>query len=266
MPGLRRKHRLQAPAIWLLLVVAAAAMTGCSGSRAKPSAESNAAPDTAVTEATPPDQPATTIGLPPGAMPGLDDFDGDGQLDPTCGTQDFGAGLVLRIPCTINTANDPEEGSALVDRSLFRLPGTTDVDLQGISGSLLLARDSAGAKVVIVVFNTDALFDTGSATIGSTDTLDATVRLVNGRYPGSSIQVRGHTDATGTASVNQTLSERRAANVAEFIRQHGVNAVAITSTGLGSTQPLAEERTSAGAVSTAGRQFNRRVEIVLRLP
>jgi outer membrane protein OmpA-like peptidoglycan-associated protein len=266
MARLHWKHRSHLLAMWPVLFVAAAVLTGCSGSGPKPSADSNAGPATAVTEVTSPDEPATTMALPPGAMPGLDDYDGDGQLDPTCGTQDFGAGLVLRIPCKINTANDPEEGSVLVDRSLFRLPGSTDVDLQGISGSLVLARDSAGSKVVIVVFNTDALFDTGSATIGSTDTLDATIRLVNGRYPRSSIQVRGHTDATGTVSINQTLSERRAANVAEYLRVHGVNAGAITSTGLGSTQPLAEERTATGSVSAAGRQFNRRVEIVLRVP
>lgn len=209
-------------------------------------------------------QDEATTTLPPGAVAGLDDYDGDGQPDPTCGTQDFGAGLVLRIPCRIGTANDPENGTTLVKGSLYRLPGSTDIDLSGISGSLVLARDAAGAKVVIVVFNTDALFATGSAAIASTDTLDATIRLINARYPGGAIQVRGHTDSTGSAAVNQPLSDRRAATVKEYLQSHGVRATEVSSVGLASTQPLAEERTPGGAAIPEGMRFNRRVEIVIR--
>lgn len=264
MGALARRSGARSGRLVPTLVVAAALVSGCGGSGSKSSADKNGA-GPSVTETTVGDQsPATT--LPPGAVAGLDDYDGDGQLDPTCGTQDFGAGLVLRIPCDINTANSPQEGTVLVNRSLFRLPGATDVDLQGISGSLVLARDAAGAKVVIVVFNTDALFDTGSATIGSTDTLDATTRLINARYPRSAIQVRGHTDSTGSAGDNQALSERRAAAVADYLRGHGVSAAAVTSVGLGSTQPLAEERAPDGSASSEGRTFNRRVEVVLHVP
>jgi len=208
------------------------------------------------------DEPTTT--LPAGAVAGLEDFDGDGRPDPTCGTQDFGGGLVLRIPCTISTANEPEDGTVLVKGSLFRLPGSTDIDLTGISGSLVLARDAGGAKVVVVVFNTDNLFQTGSATIGSTDTLDGTIRLINSRYARSSIQVRGHTDSTGSAAANQTLSERRATTVKDYLSSHGLNAGELTSIGLGSTQPLTEERNPDGSDNPAGRRFNRRVEIVIR--
>jgi outer membrane protein OmpA-like peptidoglycan-associated protein len=247
------------------LLLAALLLAGCSGSGSKPSAD-GAGSDTSTTEvavgATGDDEPPTT--LPPGAVAGLEDFDGDGQPDPTCGTQDFGSGLVLRIPCTIVTPNEPEEGTRLVPRSLFRLPGSIDVDLNGISGSLVLARDAAGARVVIVVFNTDGLFETGSAAIGSTDTLDGTIRVINSRYPRSAIQVRGHTDSTGSASVNQSLSERRAATVKDYLTGHGVQASETTSVGLGSSQPLTEERNPDGSDSAVGRRFNRRVEIVLR--
>jgi outer membrane protein OmpA-like peptidoglycan-associated protein len=250
---------------WATSLLAAILLAGCSGSGSKPSANGGTGGDTATTEtiAVGNDDGATTT-LPPGAVAGLEDFDGDGQPDPTCGTQDFGAGLVLRIPCTIISANDPEQGTTLVDRSLFRLPGSTDVDLSGISGSLVLARDAAGARVVIVVFNTDGLFATGSATAGSTDTLDGTIRLINARYPRSAIQVRGHTDATGSASVNQPLSERRAATVKDYLSGHGVQASDITSVGLGSSQPLTLERNPDGSVNPLGQRFNRRVEIVLR--
>ena len=154
---------LLARARLVALVLTAVLLAGCSGSGSNSPSSSAAgggdsgdAAGTTATTAAADDEPPST--LPPGAVAGLDDYDGDGRPDPTCGTQDFGAGLVLRIPCSILTANDPEQGTTLVDRSLFRLPGSTDIDLTGISGSLVLARDAAGARVVIVVFNTDGLF------------------------------------------------------------------------------------------------------------
>jgi outer membrane protein OmpA-like peptidoglycan-associated protein len=251
----------------LAVVMAVALLVGCggsgSGSGSKSAAEGDGGATTVATDATPDDHDTPTT-LPPGAVAGLEDFNGDGQPDPTCGTQDFGAGLVLRVPCEITTANEPESGTRLVNRSLFRLPGSTDIDLTGISGSLVLARDEAGSRVVIVVFNTDGLFQTGSATVGSTDTLDGTIRLLNARYPGSAIQVRGHTDSTGAASANQTLSERRADTVKAYLSAHGLNAREITAVGLGSSQPLTEERNPDGSDNPAGRRFNRRVEIVVR--
>ena len=253
--------------VLLAILLAATFVGGCSGSKSSGSSPGETAGSTSVTEPTDPtvaDDPTTT--LPPGAVAGLDDYDGDGQLDPTCRTQDFGAGLVLRVPCQVISANEPQQGSTLVPGSLFALPGSTDIDLQGISGSLVLARDAAGAKVVIVVFNTDALFETGSADIGSTDTLDGTIRLVNSLYPGSALQVRGHTDSTGSATANQTLSENRAGSVRLYLQSHGVNAASVASVGLASTQPLAEERNPDGSDNAEGMQFNRRVEIVIRLP
>jgi outer membrane protein OmpA-like peptidoglycan-associated protein len=250
----RRAGALLATA--LLLTFLAACGGGSSGSK------SSAAPH----DAGEPAAVGDTTSLPPGAVAGLDDYDGDGQPDPTCGTQDFGGGLILRVPCQIATANSPEEGARLVADSLYRLPGSTDVDLTGISGSLVLARDTGGGKVVIVVFNSDNLFETGSAAIGSTDTMDATIRLINRLYPRSAIQVRGHTDSTGGAALNQALSEQRAATVAQYLKDHGVAASSITSVGFGSTRPLSEERNPDGSDSPAGRRFNRRVEIVLHLP
>jgi outer membrane protein OmpA-like peptidoglycan-associated protein len=259
--------RFGARGLVVAMVLVAGVGGACGGSGSKSSAggatgSSSSAPDATTGTTTGGASSDTT--LPPGAVPDLDDYDGDGQPDPTCGTQDFGAGLVLRIPCAITTASGVEEGTRLVPGSLYRLPSSTDIDLTGISGSLVLARDAAGAKVVIVVFNTDGLFELGSAEIGSADTLDGIIRLIDQLYPGSTIQVRGHTDSTGSASANQSLSERRAAAVQDYLSAHGVDAARITAVGLGSTTPLAEERDASGADSVEGRRFNRRVEIVIR--
>jgi outer membrane protein OmpA-like peptidoglycan-associated protein len=210
----------------------------------------------------------TASALPAGAQPGRYDVTGDGTPDPTCGTRDFGAGLVLRVPCGDYSgyAHTPEDGTRLVPNSLYALPGPDNVDLTGISGENLAAVDAAGRPVFILVFNSDALFDTGSDAVGSTDSLDATVRLINAHYAGGDIQVRGHTDATGAAGANQALSQRRAATVQKYLVDHGVRAASVTSAGLGSSHPLAEETNPDGSPSTAGRHFNRRVEIVVRLP
>jgi outer membrane protein OmpA-like peptidoglycan-associated protein len=193
------------------------------------------------------------------------DLDGDGEPDPMCGTQDFGGDLVLQVRCGTGYENEPPEGTRLAKDSLFRLPGY-EADLTGISGSLIGAPDPAGKRVIIVVFNSDNLFETGSDQINSPDTLDATVRLVNTLFPGSAIQVRGHTDGTGSVAANQGLSERRAANTRTYIADKGVRSSGVTTLGFGSTRPLAEEANTDGSVSEEGRKFNRRVELVIRLP
>jgi outer membrane protein OmpA-like peptidoglycan-associated protein len=239
----------------LPLLMSAALMAGCGDDpkppAAAPASEQAAAPDESATDETP--------SLPPGAQPGQDDYNGDGSPDPTCATQDFGGGLVLRIPCEISNAHDPENGTRLVKDSLYRLP-SFEADLTDISGSLVTARDQAGKKVVIVVFNSDNLFATGSDQVNDSNTLDATIRLINRQFANAAIQVRGHTDATGSASANQALSQRRAETVRAYLTGHGVNASGVTGVGFGSTRPLVEEDTAEG------RAFNRRVELALRLP
>ena len=237
------------------------ALSGC-GDDGKPAAE----PTTGSTGTTPPAEATPDqASLPPGAQPGLDDLNGDGQLDPTCSTQDFGGGLVLRIPCEVPNPNDPDPGTRLVKDSLFRLPAF-EADLTDISGSLVTARDAAGKKVVIVIFNSDNLFATGSAQLNGSNTLDATIRLINGQFASGSVQVRGHTDATGTASGNQTLSEQRAGTVRAYLVDHGLRSPSVTAVGFGSTCPLVEETNTDGSASVAGRAFNRRVELAIRLP
>jgi outer membrane protein OmpA-like peptidoglycan-associated protein len=213
----------------------------------------------------PADAPTEQASLPPGAQPGVDDYNGDGTPDPTCTIQDFGGGLILRIPCEISNANGPEDGTQLVPDSLYRLPAH-EADLTGISGSLITARDVGGKKIVIVVFNSDNLFATGSDQINESNTLDATIRLINSQFAGGAVQVRGHTDSTGTAAANQALSGRRAENVRSYLTSHDLRSAEVTAIGFGSTRPLVAETNPDGTASLPGRSFNRRVEIAIRLP
>jgi outer membrane protein OmpA-like peptidoglycan-associated protein len=193
------------------------------------------------------------------ALPDIEDWNDDGTADPDCGSQDYGAGLVLMTPCDLGWAHSPEDGTTLVPNSMYRLNGP-DVDLTGISGSVIGAHDPHGGRVYVLIFNSDGLFATGSDAVNSVETLDNSIKMINRQFGGSVMQVRGHTDSTGSASANQALSERRAQTIKNYLTGHGVNAKEVTSVGLGSARPLTENTTEQG------RAFNRRVEIVMRFP
>jgi outer membrane protein OmpA-like peptidoglycan-associated protein len=76
-------------------------------------------------------------------------------------------------------------------------------------------------------------------------------------YPSLKFGVEGYTDSTGSEAFNQTLSEQRAVSVRDYLVQQGVSADAITATGMGESNPVASNST------VAGRQKNRRVEIIV---
>lgn len=76
-------------------------------------------------------------------------------------------------------------------------------------------------------------------------------------YDKTVVEVVGHTDSTGSAQYNQALSERRAATVATYISNRGIDRQRILAYGRGLTQPIADNSTAAG------RAMNRRVELTL---
>lgn len=78
--------------------------------------------------------------------------------------------------------------------------------------------------------------------------------------PTARLSVTGHTDALGDESYNRTLSERRAAAVAEFLAERGVAQERLLTAGAGATQPVADNGTAHG------RERNRRIEIELLWP
>lgn len=101
-------------------------------------------------------------------------------------------------------------------------------------------------------------FATDSAAVESNfyPVLDS-VALVLKEYNKTYVDVIGHTDSTGSEAYNQLLSQRRAQAVADYLRGQGVESQRLLVTGRGETMPIASNETAAG------RQQNRRVEIVL---
>jgi outer membrane protein OmpA-like peptidoglycan-associated protein len=75
------------------------------------------------------------------------------------------------------------------------------------------------------------------------------------------IEVQGFTDKTGPATLNETLSQARAQEVARYLaNEHKIPVRAISTLGSGYAQPVADDKTREG------RKQNRRVEVRLYVP
>jgi outer membrane protein OmpA-like peptidoglycan-associated protein len=83
------------------------------------------------------------------------------------------------------------------------------------------------------------------------------VSLVLKEFDKTLLEVAGHTDNTGAAAYNQTLSEKRASTVAQYLTSKGIRNDRIITVGAGETHPIASNDTPEG------RQANRRVELSL---
>ena len=121
--------------------------------------------------------------------------------------------------------------------------------------TILQTRDSARGLIINM---SDVLFDPGSFTLraGAREKL-AKISGIVMAHPSLNLQIEGHTDSVGSDEYNQTLSERRAAAVKDYLVQQGVASSAVASKGFGKTQPV------AGNDTAEGRQRNRRVELVV---
>ncbi len=121
--------------------------------------------------------------------------------------------------------------------------------------SILQTRDSARGLIVSM---SDVLFDTGKFSLkpGAREKL-AKVAGILLAYPGLNIEVGGYTDNVGGDAMNQTLSENRADSVRDYLVQEGVATGSVSAKGFGNSLPVASND------SSAGRQQNRRVELLV---
>jgi outer membrane protein OmpA-like peptidoglycan-associated protein len=111
---------------------------------------------------------------------------------------------------------------------------------------------------VLVTFDSGLLFDFDSDVIrgaASTNLTDLANSL--NKYDESDVLIVGHTDAVGTDSYNQTLSERRAESASRYLRSQGVDGSRVRTNGRGELEPVSTND------SEAGRSQNRRVEVAI---
>ncbi len=102
------------------------------------------------------------------------------------------------------------------------------------------------------------LFDTGRSSIqaASTSVMVDIIQILN-EYPNAKFTVEGHTDSVGSAKMNQSLSEKRANAVRDFLIEKGIDGSRLAAIGYGEEKPIATNSTRSG------RKQNRRVEINL---
>jgi len=127
-----------------------------------------------------------------------------------------------------------------------------------------LQHDLKDAKVervgegIKITFNSGILFDVDSDKLrpAATTNLNNLAHVLK-KYEDTQVLVQGHTDNTGSNDHNLALSQRRANSVGKSLKSEGVKTNRISESGLGETQPVADNG------SAAGRQENRRVEVAI---
>ena len=105
----------------------------------------------------------------------------------------------------------------------------------------------------------DFSFDVGRSDV-KTNMRPVLDEFAKGLDPNMQVRVVGHTDATGSDTINNPLSVRRAESVRDYMATKGVTGGRVITEGHGAREPVAAND------SVAGRAQNRRVEIFLREP
>jgi outer membrane protein OmpA-like peptidoglycan-associated protein len=128
-------------------------------------------------------------------------------------------------------------------------------DLLNQLNMILETRDSARGLIVNM---SDVLFDFNKYTLrpGAREKL-AKISGIVLAHPGLKLEVEGHTDSVGSDEYNQKLSDNRADSVRSYLVSQGVKSESIAARGFGESRPVADNN------NAAGRQQNRRVELVV---
>ena len=127
-----------------------------------------------------------------------------------------------------------------------------------------IERTVPGAEVervgegIVVNFNEKVLFGFNQSSLNSNSyaALDKLVTVLN-KYNETDLKVYGHTDSKGTEDYNQTLSEKRAAAVANYLASRGITRTRVLTYGYGESAPKCTNDTEEG------RACNRRVEFAI---
>lgn len=198
--------------------------TGCLSQQSQPSTRTTSRDKT---------KKGAAIGAIAGALLGA--VIGEGEADEILASAAIGAG----IGAGVGTYMDRQE------EKLAQIPGTTV--------------ERVGDDMLLVQFESDILFAVDSASLNpiSRTTLDE-VAAVLVEYGKTAVIVQGHTDATGAEEHNQSLSERRARSVVNFLIGRGIDRGRLVAVGYGESQPIATNGTATG------RRLNRRVNILLK--
>jgi len=134
----------------------------------------------------------------------------------------------------------------------FDIPKSSSFNM--VNKEIKLKNIKIGSKIAL----RNVFFDVGKSIVKSESNteLDRLVKLMKD-VPGLEIELSGHTDNTGSESLNKKLSQDRAQAVVNYLTGKGIAAKRLTAKGYGSAQPVANN------ASAEGRQENRRTEFMI---
>ncbi|WP_337266963.1 OmpA family protein [Oryzifoliimicrobium ureilyticus] len=192
-----------------------------------------------------------------------DPYTGEQKMSNTSGGALLGAGVGALAGLAVGGSAHGRRNAALIGAGIGALAGGAignymdqqeselRAQLQGTGISVTRRGDS-----IILNMPSNITFDVDQDAVkpGFYETLNS-VAIVLRKFNRTLIDVNGHTDSTGSLEHNQELSQRRAASVANYLGDQGVDQRRISAMGFGPSQPVASNATEAG------RAQNRRVEI-----
>ena len=158
------------------------------------------------------------------------------------------------IGAAIGTAVGAGAGAVIgdvMDRKAAELAAIQDASVETVE-------DVNGLQAIKVTFDSGILFDTNKSNLSSE--AKANLKTFSEKMqdmPDTQITIFGHTDNTGTAEVNQKLSQKRADAVATQLQNLGIDKGRIVSEGKSFDFPVADNATAEG------RAQNRRVELFI---
>lgn len=162
-------------------------------------------------------------------------------------------------------------GRAAGNTALGTIIGAT---VGGVTGAVIgkkmdkqaeeIKREVAGVKVervgegIVLEFNSKILFgfDRADLSASAKKNLDDLAKVLN-KYPDTDMEIQGHTDNKGQNNYNNMLSQKRAGEVAAYLKGKGVTAGRINTEGFGESAPKYSNNTEEG------RTENRRVEFLI---
>ena len=149
---------------------------------------------------------------------------------------------------------EAREREAELARERAEIAATEAAELRALVDELQAKQTERG----LVLTLGDVLFDVNRAELkpGAMSTMDRLAQFLE-ENDGYALIIEGHTDSTGEADYNESLSAIRAGAVRTALVARGIDERRLRSLGLGEAYPVASNDTAAG------RQQNRRVEIIV---
>jgi len=190
-------------------------------------------------------------------------YTGETQISKTAGGAAIGAGLGALGGLLVGGSSRAQRNAVLIGTGMGALAGgmvggymdRQEADLRAQLQGSGVSVTRNGNQIILnmpdnITFNTDQ----DAVKPQFYRQLDSVARVL-AKYDKSVVDVFGHTDSTGNAAYNQSLSERRALAVAQYLNSQGIDGRRLSIIGYGSTRPVASNATRQE------RALNRRVEI-----